>query len=132
MMNTKLLLGLIVLIACVAIFKKMNGGSQGMSNTVSMQEFKNNILNENTYVLDVRTPAEFDGELGHIDGATLLPLQELPIRMNELESKKEQEIYVVCRSGGRSAQATAMLRAQGYNAINVDGGMLAWNALSNE
>jgi len=89
-------------------------------------------LNENTYVLDVRTPAEFDGELGHIDGATLLPLQELPIRMNELESKKEQEIYVVCRSGGRSAQATAMLRAQGYNAINVDGGMLAWNALSNE
>ena len=79
-----------------------------------------------TFVLDVRTPAEFDGPLGHIEGARLIPVQELAGRLAELQDVQGEQIFVVCRSGARSAKATKILLEAGFDAVNVEGGMRAW------
>lgn len=81
----------------------------------------------NVVVLDVRTPAEWRGELGHIENAILIPVQELAARLNELEPYKGKTILAVCRSGNRSRTATALLNQKGFKALNVSGGMLEWN-----
>ena len=73
-------------------------------------------------VLDVREPVEWHH--AHIDGAVHVPLAELPGRADELPS--DRQLLVVCKVGGRSAQATAFLREKGFEAINLAGGMLDW------
>ena len=78
-------------------------------------------------VLDVREPSEFAGPLGRIRGATLIPLGDLANRANELG--RERPIVAVCRAGGRSAQATVILRQAGFGKVaNLAGGMLRWRA----
>jgi rhodanese-related sulfurtransferase len=78
-------------------------------------------------VVDVREPAEFNGPLGHVKGATLIPLGTLGEKMNGL--KKEVPVVMVCRSGARSAQATLMLGKAGFDKVaNLSGGMLRWRA----
>lgn len=106
--------------------------SKNNIDVVSMEEFQSKILNENTFILDVRTEAEFYGPLGHIDGAMLIPIDELSLRIDELDEAKNKDIYVVCRSGNRSNVGKNILRENSFNAINVDGGMLAWKPLDNE
>ena len=60
-------------------------------------------------------------------GATLIPLGELPDRLEEIEAWKDQEILIHCRSGARSGRAKEYLTSEGYtNVRNVLGGMLAW------
>ncbi|MGH3444554.1 MAG: rhodanese-like domain-containing protein [Nocardioidaceae bacterium] len=73
------------------------------------------------HVLDVREPLEW--QHGHIAGATLVPLGQLPERLDEVQAGRT---LVVCKMGGRSAQATAFLTARGHDAVNLDGGMLDW------
>jgi rhodanese-related sulfurtransferase len=73
-------------------------------------------------LLDVRESAEWVA--GHAPGATHLPMSELTGRMDELPDG--DPLYVVCRSGARSARVAAYLSAQGYPAVNVEGGMQAW------
>jgi glyoxylase-like metal-dependent hydrolase (beta-lactamase superfamily II)/rhodanese-related sulfurtransferase len=76
-------------------------------------------------VIDVREPQEFDGALGRIAGARLIPLGSLLNNTQQLS--KEKPIVVVCRSGARSAQATVLLRNAGYTKVaNLAGGMLRW------
>ena len=75
-------------------------------------------------ILDVREDDEW--QAGHIDGATHIPLTEVPQRLGDLPDG--DPIYVVCRSGGRSSRATEFLNANGIEAVNVDGGMKAWAA----
>lgn len=82
-----------------------------------------------TFILDVRTPEEYDGPLGHIEGARLIPVDELPQRIDELSDVKDQTIHVICRSGGRSARAARILLDAGFRAVNVLGGMRAWSDL---
>ena len=78
-------------------------------------------------ILDVREPDEFNGALGHVEGAKLLPLGNLPERMKEMNHGKP--IVVVCRSGARSAQATQVLAKAGFDKVaNLSGGMLRWRA----
>ncbi len=80
-------------------------------------------------VLDVREPVEFDGPLGHIPGAVLIPLGELVDRTGELPDGRP--VVAVCRAGGRSAQATVLLRKAGFEQVaNLPGGMLRWRALN--
>jgi sulfur dioxygenase len=75
----------------------------------------------------VREPTEFSGPLGHIRGATLVPLGELAQRAQELP--KDKPIVAVCRAGSRSAHATAILQKAGFADIaNLPGGMLRWRA----
>ena len=74
--------------------------------------------------IDVREPHEFTGPLGHLPGAELVPLATLPLRCPEWDL--EAPVLLICRSGGRSGQAAAHLRAQGFRRpINLAGGMLA-------
>lgn len=74
-------------------------------------------------VIDVREPHEWNA--GHIPGARLVPLAELPRRLTEFDPN--QEIVLVCRSGNRSAQATLMLQRAGFTRVaNLAGGMIAW------
>ncbi|CAE6938544.1 Hydroxyacylglutathione hydrolase [Paraburkholderia domus] len=78
-------------------------------------------------IVDVREPDEFNGPLGRIPAARLISLGELAGRAAELT--KERPIVTVCRAGGRSAQATAVLRQAGFERVaNLAGGMLRWRA----
>ncbi|MFP4322195.1 MAG: rhodanese-like domain-containing protein [Anaerolineales bacterium] len=73
-------------------------------------------------IVDVRTPDEHKS--GVINGARLIPLQKLEAQMSKLP--QDREIICVCRSGARSGTAARKLKAAGYNAVNMKGGMLAW------
>lgn len=78
-------------------------------------------------IVDVREPAEFNGPLGHIGGARLIPLGELRERAGELA--RDRPIVTVCRAGSRSAQAFHILRQAGFaHTANLSGGMLRWQA----
>jgi adenylyltransferase/sulfurtransferase len=81
-------------------------------------------MDDAPFLLDVRKPHEYD--ITNLDG-TLIPLGELPERLDELEAHKGEEIVVHCRTGGRSAQATALLRQHGFDAKNLKGGVHAWS-----
>ena len=79
-------------------------------------------------VVDVREEDEFDGELGHIPGARLIPLKQLSARACELDGCKDRPILVVCRAGVRSATAAAILTGLGFDHVmNLKGGMVDWN-----
>src|SRR5437879_4176614 len=75
-------------------------------------------------IVDVREPSEWD--LGHIDGATWIPLGEIPYRWRELDPARKW--IFVCRMGGRSNYAAGILRQAGLDASNLAGGMLDWKA----
>ena len=78
-------------------------------------------------ILDVREKHEFDGALGHVPGARLLPLGTMLMEKDTLA--RDKPIVVVCRSGARSAQATVLLRGAGFTEVaNLAGGMLRWRA----
>ncbi len=74
-------------------------------------------------LIDVREPHEY--EIAHIAGSTLIPLGQLPDRVNELDTADELVMY--CHTGGRSARATDFLRGIGYAKVrNLEGGIDAW------
>ncbi len=74
-------------------------------------------------MLDVREPHEY--EIARLEGSKLVPLGELPERVNELDTA--DEIVVYCHTGGRSARATDFLRGLGFKKVrNLEGGIDAW------
>ena len=80
------------------------------------------------HLLDVRGTAEWDGELGHLEGAQLIPLDELRARLAEVPM--DRPIVTVCQTGKRSALATTILKKAGVpRTANVSGGMLRWRQL---
>jgi adenylyltransferase/sulfurtransferase len=74
-------------------------------------------------LIDVREPYEW--QLGRLPTARLIPLGQLPSALSTLDSTRE--IVVYCRSGIRSADATKQLRAAGFRAVNLAGGILRWS-----
>jgi rhodanese-related sulfurtransferase len=74
-------------------------------------------------LVDVRESDEW--QEGHIQEARSIPLSELQERLDELQ-QGDQDIVLICRSGGRSGKACDFLQAQGYKVVNVTGGMLQW------
>ncbi|WP_020499446.1 rhodanese-like domain-containing protein [Sciscionella marina] len=81
-------------------------------------------LPEGEVLLDVREDDEFAA--GHAPQAVHLPMSALPDRVADVP--EADLVYVICRSGGRSAQVTAYLNAQGRSCVNVAGGMQHWVA----
>lgn len=73
-------------------------------------------------VIDVRQPVEYQS--GHIAGAKLIPLDDLPEKMGQLP--KDRPIIAVCHSGRRSRRAAHILSRAGYEVENLGGGMIAW------
>ena len=91
-------------------------------DVISMNEFQDKILDQKTIVLDVRTEEEYFGPLGHIEGAILIPINELENRLVELDEYRDETIYVVCRSGNRSGKAKVILQNLGFtNVLNAGG-----------
>jgi rhodanese-related sulfurtransferase len=79
-------------------------------------------------LIDVRQPAEFTGELGHIPGATLVVLDTLPDNVESIP--KDKTVVFICRSGARSARAAGFAAQNGIeDCYNLKGGMLMWNQL---
>jgi len=77
---------------------------------------------EKLYLIDVREVAEV--QEGHIPGIEHIPLGLVEFRMQDLN--KQTPYIIICRSGGRSSQATTFLQSYGYDVTNMSGGMLAW------
>ncbi|HXP30691.1 MAG TPA: MBL fold metallo-hydrolase [Stellaceae bacterium] len=77
-------------------------------------------------IVDVREAGEFDGPLGHIPGARLMPLGTVAAAAG---LARDRPIVTVCRAGGRSAQASLLLKGLGFDRVaNLAGGMLRWRA----
>jgi rhodanese-related sulfurtransferase len=80
-------------------------------------------------LIDVREESEFTGELGHAPHSKLIVLSTIPENIKSISTDKP--IVFICRSGGRSAQASSYAQQQGFkNVYNMQGGMLMWNQLS--
>ncbi|HKJ83490.1 MAG TPA: rhodanese-like domain-containing protein [Mariprofundaceae bacterium] len=75
-------------------------------------------------IIDVRTPEEYAG--GHVPGAELMPLHAIPTKAHEIP--KDRDVYLICRSGARSAQAAQYLAQEHDHTrlVNVEGGTMAW------
>ena len=80
------------------------------------------LLEGDAVLIDVRQENEWDA--GHAPMATLIPLAELPDHLDELP--RDRLIICACRSGGRSLRAATFLQEQGFDAVNLTGGMIAW------
>lgn len=91
--------------------------SEGGSENVSIDA-----IGEHTAVLDVRE--DYEWEAGHIEGALHIPVDQIPSRLDDLDP--DEDLYVICRTGGRSYRVAQWLVANGYSAVNVSGGMDAW------
>ena len=102
----------------------MKPDSTGPQGDMTVLELKSRIdSGDPPVIIDVREPREF--QICRIPGSVLIPLAELPARITELDPQKE--IVLHCRSGVRSAQASAFLKHRGFTrARNLKGGVLAW------
>ncbi len=124
---------IILFLVVFLIFTGKRKESQSGFENVSVQEAKEMVENGDVFVLDVRTPAEFNSS--HIKGATLIPVSNasgsnlssdrlLEARIDEVPKKK---ILVYCRTGRRSDTASTMLVNAGYSQVyNLAGGITSW------
>jgi len=99
-------------------------------DTITPDEVRSLIKEKDTdeyCLLDVRQPAEY--AQGHLPGARLIPLAELPHRLNEMDPDRYTVVY--CRSGSRSRSAVMLLKGAGFNNIyNMDGGIMVYNGIT--
>ena len=93
-----------------------------MYKSIGMPEFYQEAKRHQLPIIDVREIDEY--EAGHVPNAKNLPLSTLGETFVTLE--KEQEYYIICQSGGRSARAAEFLSQQGYDVTNVMGGTSSW------
>jgi|SRR3989338_4433704 len=94
-------------------------------NNISPKEAIGYIEDSNVIVIDVRTPAEFEG--GHIGGALNIDIGSMSFadKLNELD--KNEKYIINCQMGGRSARATSLMSEIGFsNVMNLEGGITAW------
>ncbi len=111
----------------------MNGQTAGNSNEIDPTELKKKIdNNENIFILDVRTPQEYESwklSYDKHDNPKLIPVDRLFLNDSSLlkEIPKDKEIVTVCSHGNRSLMAARLLNQLGYNVKSVRGGMAGWN-----
>ena len=96
---------------------------------ISAQDATKYLDQEDVLFLDVRTSQEFNYD-GSIKNALLIPVNVLEKKIKLLEYYRDKKIIVYCRSGRRSRLATELLKKNNFNAINLDGGYLAWEKYS--
>jgi rhodanese-related sulfurtransferase len=98
----------------------------GRVNPMSVPTITLDELPADALVLDVREPHEW--QAGHIAGAVHVPMNSVPATATHDPAAipPDRRIHVVCGMGGRSAQVTAWLVGSGFDAVNVAGGMHAW------
>jgi adenylyltransferase/sulfurtransferase len=105
--------------------KAADSGKVAPELEISVTDLKSRLDKGDIWLLDVREPREY--EITNIAGSTLIPLGELPKRLDEIP--KDRDIAVHCKSGVRSAKAVNLLKEKGFSRVqNVRGGILEWNA----
>ncbi len=116
--------GLLLLIAFITIFMVSCSGGNGFE-TISAAEAKTMMDADSSIILlDVRTASEYNEE--HIEGASLLPLDDIEATASKVISNKTATYIVYCRSGNRSNQASEILVDLGYENIYDMGGIIDW------
>ena len=123
-----LAIGAIALAILAAVFYMFGNKGSSNANTLPAEisvEEAYKLYNEGAFVLDVRTPEEWNEY--HAPNTTLIPLDELEARVSEVPADKT--VVVVCRSGNRSQQGRDILLAAGLkNVTSMAGGLKAWSA----
>ena len=99
-----------------------------METNISMQNFYAKYKKEELTILDLRENHEYAA--GYIPSAQNFPLSSLGIEFTKLD--KNQKYYVICQAGGRSARAYDFLEAQGFDIINIEGGVNNWPGEKNK
>lgn len=94
-----------------------------MKITMSQFEILRQKNGENLKLLDVRPKMSYDA--GHIKGAISMPLEQIDFRLAEF--REDEVYYIICSAGVRSEQAVDRLTKYGYQAVEIEGGMLRWN-----
>lgn len=89
---------------------------------ISVAELGAVLADPQTHVIDVREMGEYTA--GHVPGANWIPMATIPLRVSEIPG--DRNVYVICQSGGRSAQVVAWLARNGIAVTNVLGGTGAW------
>lgn len=118
-----ILVGLAVIVGAVFLLSN-NTEAKGMPGAITVTDAAQR-FDQGAFLLDVRTVEEWNQE--HIDGAVLIPLDQLSGRINELPA--DQDVLIICRSGNRSGQARDLLRAAGLKrTTSISGGINAWIA----
>lgn len=95
---------------------------------ISIDELKKKLdASEEFLLLDVRSEQDYVGEQGHIEGSVIIPLEELPNRINEVSDYSEKTVIIICRTDRRSAKAAMILAKQGFSDVHVaKQGMTDW------
>lgn len=91
---------------------------------VDTNTFQSEISGKKVQLVDVRTPAEF--KLGHIENASNINVKSNDFLTKMTKFNKDEPVYVYCRSGGRSMRAANILKAEGFNVVNLNGGFMGW------
>lgn len=117
-----LLTSMLALSSCLTTAQNTN------YTTMNVEKFAQTISNtDSVQLLDVRTPEEYAN--GHINNAVLLDVKADSFLIHaERTLPKQRTVAVYCRSGRRSANAAAQLAGAGYKVVNLDGGIMAWQA----
>ena len=104
----------IVVVAALAIFLIVSGSGRSASSPAEISvDQAYQMYQQGVFLLDVRTPEEWDQF--HVPGTTLIPLEELPNRLNEVP--RDRQIVVVCRSGNRSQAGRDILLQAGFEGV---------------
>lgn len=107
------------------IFAADMTGYADISGADALEMIKNE---KDILILDVRSQQEFTGDLGHLKGAKLIPVDELGGRFGEIAAYKKKKVLVVCRSGVRSRRASSALAGNGFEHVyNIAPGMAGMN-----
>lgn len=123
-----------LLLVALLIFTTQKEGNQSMFKNINVEEARKMVKENDVFVLDVRTPAEFNSS--HLEGATLIPVNnafgsnlssELLLEARKNEVPENKKVLVYCRTGHRSTAASTILAKAGYSQVyNMGGGINAW------
>ena len=117
------MIALLLVIAVVVVWAV--SGQNAAYKTVNVEAFEELISQRNVQLLDVRTQAEYDE--GHLENALLIDVNgESFLADAEAQLQKDKTVAVYCRSGRRSASAAEKLSKDGFDVVNLDGGITAW------
>lgn len=125
--NTRHLILILAVVVAGLVLVACGGSAAAKTGTIvqlTPQQYQQNLLNSEHFLVDVRTPEEF--ATGYIDGAVNIPLDSISSRLDEFPT--DIPVIVYCRSGNRSAEASQILANAGYDVYDM-GGIIDWATL---
>jgi len=116
--------GILLGLAAIALFVSRSGRAFA---SISPEEARARLARDSTIVLlDVRSEKEYRSETGHLAGAICIPEDSLGNRIGELSAFRGQPLIVYCKTGRRSTRASEFLAQQGFEPVNLEGGIQRW------